>query len=60
MPNPSVSMPDTMDAEIERRREKGTSKSEYIREAVQARFDAEDAGTWDDTDAAQSDALAES
>ena len=44
---PSVSMPSEMLEEIEDRREKGTSRSEYIRDAVQARFQEEDAGTWD-------------
>lgn len=48
MANPSISFPDAMLEDIEERREKGTNRSEYIRESVQARFDAEDAGEWED------------
>jgi hypothetical protein len=36
-----------MDAEVDERRESTTSRAEWIREAIQARLDAEDAGTWD-------------
>lgn len=53
-------MPEWMADEIERRREKGTSRSEYVRAALQARFDSEDAGNWDDPDVVQPDAIAES
>lgn len=53
-------MPARMLDEIEERREKGVNRSAYVREAVQARFDAEDAGTWDDSDAGQASAVAES
>jgi Arc/MetJ-type ribon-helix-helix transcriptional regulator len=60
MQKPSMTMPASMLEQIEERREKGTSRSEYVREAVQARFDAEDAGTWDDTDASSDKAVAES
>lgn len=44
---PSVSMPDWMPDEIEARREKGESRSEYIRDAIRSRFEAEDAGDWE-------------
>lgn len=42
MKKPSVSFPKPMLDEIEERREKGVSRSEYIREAVRRRFDEED------------------
>ena len=50
MSNPSISIPDWMVDEIHERREKGTNRSQYIREAIQARFDAEDAGLWERPD----------
>ena len=53
MANPSVSMPDEMEDEIKERREKGESRSEYIRGAIQRRFELEDAGEWDDEDVAE-------
>jgi len=40
-------MPSWMLDEIEDRREKGTSRSEYVREAAKARFREEDAGSWE-------------
>lgn len=43
---PSVSMPKSMKDDIEERREKGVSHSEYIREAVEGRFRLEDAAEW--------------
>jgi len=33
--------------QIEERREKGTNRSEYIRESLEARFDMEDSGDWE-------------
>lgn len=50
MANPSISLPDAMVEEIEYRREKGTNRSAYVREAVKARFDAEDADEWEDVE----------
>lgn len=50
MANPSIALPDDMIHEIEERREKGTNRSEYIRAAIVARFDAEDSGEWEDVD----------
>ena len=47
MANPSLSYPDWKDDEVERRKLDGLPKSHYIREAIQARFNAEDAGEWD-------------
>jgi len=46
MANPSVSYPDWMDQEIERRKPRGMPKSYYIREALIARFNDEDADNW--------------
>lgn len=46
MANPSIVLPDWMDDEIEERKVHGLPKSQYIREAVMARFNAEDAGEW--------------
>lgn len=42
----SIKMPPWMAKEIETRREKGENRSEYIRDAVRARFQAEDEETW--------------
>lgn len=50
MGKPSVSIPDGMLDEIERRREKSENRSEYIRDALRARFEAEDAGEWTDSE----------
>jgi len=47
MQKPSFTMPSWMLDEIEDRREKGTSRSEYVREAAKARFREEDAGSWE-------------
>ena len=46
--NTSISLPEEMVEEIEARRHKGTNRSEWVREAIQARIDAEDRGDWDD------------
>lgn len=43
----TTKMPEWMEAEIERRREKGENRSEYIRDAIRARFQQEDAEDWD-------------
>jgi len=50
MEKPSVALPAGMIEEIEERRSKNSNRSEYIREALQARFDAEDAGEWETPD----------
>lgn len=50
MANPSISLPDAMVEEIEDRREKGTNRSAYVREAVKARFNAENSGEWEDVE----------
>ena len=47
MANPSISMPDEMEDEIDRRRPSTKSRAQWIREAIQARFDAEDQGEWE-------------
>lgn len=47
MARPSLSAPEWMLIEIEERREKGTNRSEWIREAVMARLIAEDNGEWE-------------
>lgn len=43
----SVSWPDWMDQEIDRRKVAGLPTSRYVQEALQARFDAEDADEWE-------------
>ena len=43
---PSVALPREMLDEIEARREKGSNRSEYIREAVARRFELEDSDEW--------------
>lgn len=48
MDNPSITIPSWMNDAIEERKHPGIPKSYYIREAIQARFNAEDAGGWDD------------
>jgi Arc/MetJ-type ribon-helix-helix transcriptional regulator len=50
MEKPSVSLPQSMLDEIEERRPKGSNRSEYIRESVLARFEAEDADEWERPD----------
>ncbi len=35
-----------MEAEVDNRRHSNTSRSQWVREAIQARLDAEDAGEW--------------
>lgn len=47
MKRPSITIPQWMIDEIEERREKSVSRSEYIRDALEDRFDQEDNGTWD-------------
>lgn len=47
MPNPTIIMPDEMCDEIDRRRPSTVSRSEWIRDAIAARFDAEDADEWE-------------
>lgn len=42
MKNTGITLPEAMIDEIEARREKGESRSEYIRGAVRDRFDCED------------------
>lgn len=41
----TIAIPKSLDAEVDRRR-RNTSRSKWIREAIQARLDAEDAGEW--------------
>lgn len=43
----TTKMPSWMEAEIEDRREKSENRSEYIRDAIRARFQQEDDGDWD-------------
>jgi metal-responsive CopG/Arc/MetJ family transcriptional regulator len=43
-------MPDDLVAEIDDRRHSTTDRSEWIRDAVIARLNAEDAGEWKDPD----------
>lgn len=50
MGNPSVEMPDAMLEEVDDRRHSTVSRSQWIREAIQARLDAEDAGEWTSPD----------
>ncbi len=50
MAKPSVSMPDELVAEVDDRRHSTTDRSEWIRDAVIARLNAEDAGEWVDPD----------
>lgn len=56
MERPSVTLPAWMLDEIEERRVKGSNRSEYIREAIQRRFDAEDGGEWDSPENSGTDA----
>jgi len=44
--NTSINLSEDMISEIEKRREKGESRSEYIRKSIQARFQAEDEEVW--------------
>ena len=61
MEKPSISMPAQMAREIEERRQKGTNRSQYVREAIQARFEMEDAGEWESRDSGgHREAVAES
>ena len=48
MANPSISLPDDMVEEIDDRRHSTVYRSEWIREAVMARFLLEDAGSWEE------------
>ena len=48
MPKPSVVMPQWMLDEIDDRRHSRTDRSEWVREAVVARLNAEDRGEWDE------------
>ena len=45
MKNTGISLPEDMIEEIETRREKGTSRAEYIRRAIRDRFERENART---------------
>lgn len=47
MANPSITIPDGMQAKIDGRRPSTTSRSAYIRQAVLVRFALEDAGEWE-------------
>lgn len=46
MGNPSIEMSEEMLDEIDDRRHSTVSRSQWIREAIQARLDAEDADEW--------------
>ena len=48
MPKPSVVMPQWMLDEIDDRRHSRTDRSEWIREAIEARLEAEDRGEWEE------------
>jgi len=47
MANPSISLPDDMLKEIDDRRHSTTDRSEWIRQAIIARMNAEDSGNWE-------------
>jgi len=47
MPKPSVVMPQSMLDDIDDRRHARTDRSQWVREAIQARLDAEDRGEWE-------------
>ena len=47
MANPSISLPDDMLEEIDDRRHSTTDRSEWIRQAIIARMNAEDSGKWE-------------
>jgi len=55
MANPSISWPDWMDEEIESRKADGEPKSHYVRKALQARFNAENADEWNAPELKQPD-----
>ena len=48
MAQPSVSMSDDMQAEVDERRASTTARSEWFRDAILVRFALEDAGTFDE------------
>lgn len=50
MANPSISFPDGMVDEIDRRRESTTSRSQWVAEACKARLNAEDDDEWQTPD----------
>lgn len=47
MAKPSVSIPDDLLGEVDDRRHSTTDRSEWIRQAIIARLDAEDSGEWE-------------
>ncbi len=47
MARPSFTMPDEMLEDLESRAGEDGNKSRYVREALVARFEAEDSGEWD-------------
>ena len=47
MARPSFTMPDEMLDDLEERLPEDGNKSRYVREALVARFEAEDAGEWE-------------
>jgi len=47
MANPSISLPDNLLKEIDDRRHSTTDRSEWIRQSIIARIEAEDDGTWE-------------
>ncbi|PSP80153.1 hypothetical protein BRC81_02890 [Halobacteriales archaeon QS_1_68_20] len=48
MANPSIPMPDEMQAEADDRRPSTKSRAAYVREAIRVRFLLEDSGEFDD------------
>lgn len=44
--NPTIILPDEMVGEVDNRRHSTVSRSQWIREAIQARLDAENNGEW--------------
>lgn len=47
MEGTTITFPPWMVSEIDNRIDRSGGRSRYVREAVQARMDAEDAGEWD-------------
>lgn len=48
MSRTTIQLPDEMLDEVDDRRHSTTSRSQWIREAIQSRLDAEDEGEWSD------------
>lgn len=50
MAQPSINISDKLLSEVDDRRESTTSRSQWIREAITGRIEAEDAGEWSGPD----------